>query len=131
MTFGSSFWKKGQYIHILWCIFKSNITMIAKVCDCESRRDSWFENCLVFLFFVFNYFSLQSTAHSQTYSKLGYVLGVNEIPNAVRNFYNGCVISFDFAVDVQRCQLIVTRCLVIWPIPSQCCPSIFVLTNSE
>ena len=26
---------------------KSNIIMIAKVCDRESRRDSWFENCLV------------------------------------------------------------------------------------
>ena len=43
------FGKKGQCIHILWCIFKSNITMIAKVCDRESRRDSWFENCLVLL----------------------------------------------------------------------------------
>ena len=42
------FGKKGQCIHILWCIFKSNITMIAKVCDRESRRDSWFENRLVF-----------------------------------------------------------------------------------
>ena len=41
------FGKKGQCIHILWCIFKSNITMIAKVCDPESRRDSWFENRLV------------------------------------------------------------------------------------
>ena len=41
------FGKKGQCIHILWCIFKSNITMIAKVCDCESRRDLWFENRLV------------------------------------------------------------------------------------
>ena len=40
------FGKKGQCI-ILWCIFKSNITMIAKVCDRESRRDSWFENRLV------------------------------------------------------------------------------------
>ena len=47
MTFGSSFWKKGQCIHILWCIFKSNITMIAKVCDRKSRQDSWFENRLV------------------------------------------------------------------------------------
>ena len=27
---------------------KSNITMIAKVCDSKSRRDSWFENHLVF-----------------------------------------------------------------------------------
>ena len=42
------FGKKDQCIHILWCIFKSNITMIAKVCACESRRDSWFENRLVF-----------------------------------------------------------------------------------
>ena len=42
------FGKKGQCIHILWYIFKSNITMIAKVCDRESRRDSWFENRLVF-----------------------------------------------------------------------------------
>ena len=42
------FGKKGQCNHILWCIFKSNITMIAKVCDRESRRDSWFENRLVF-----------------------------------------------------------------------------------
>ena len=40
------FGKKGQCIHIL-CIFKSNVTMIAKVCDRESRRDSWFENRLV------------------------------------------------------------------------------------
>ena len=39
--------KKGQCIHILWCIFKSNITMIAKVCDRESRRNLWFENRLV------------------------------------------------------------------------------------
>ena len=29
-----------------WYGVKSNITMIAKVCDPESRRDSWFENCL-------------------------------------------------------------------------------------
>ena len=43
------FGKKGQCIHILWCIFKSNITMIAKVCDRESRRDTWFENRLVCL----------------------------------------------------------------------------------
>ena len=42
-----AFGKKGQCIHILWCIFRSNITMIAKVCDHESRRDSWFENRLV------------------------------------------------------------------------------------
>ena len=42
------FRKKGQCIHILWCIFTSNITMIAKVCDRESRRDTWFENRLVF-----------------------------------------------------------------------------------
>ena len=41
------FGKKGRCIHILWCIFKSNITMIAKVCDRESRRDTWFENRLV------------------------------------------------------------------------------------
>ena len=41
------FGKKGQCIHILWCIFKPNITMIAKVCDRESRRDTWFENRLV------------------------------------------------------------------------------------
>ena len=41
------FGKKCQCIHILWCIFKSNITMIAKVCDRESRRDTWFENRLV------------------------------------------------------------------------------------
>ena len=47
------FGKKGQCIHILWCIFKSNITMIAKVCDHESRRDTWFENRLVFFFFFF------------------------------------------------------------------------------
>ena len=39
--------KKDQRIHILWCIYKSNITMIAKVCARESRRDSWFENRLV------------------------------------------------------------------------------------
>ena len=42
------FGKKGQCIHILWCIFKSNITMIAKVCDHKSRWDTWFENRLVF-----------------------------------------------------------------------------------
>ena len=42
------FGKKDQCIHIFWCIFKSNITMIAKVCARESRRDSWFENRLVF-----------------------------------------------------------------------------------
>ena len=41
------FGKKGQCIHILWYIFKSNITMIAKVRDRESRRDTWFENRLV------------------------------------------------------------------------------------
>ena len=41
------FGKKDQCIHIPWCIFKSNITMIAKVCARESRRDSWFENRLV------------------------------------------------------------------------------------
>ena len=42
------FGKKGQCIHILWCIFKSNIiTMIAKICDRESRRDWWFQNGLV------------------------------------------------------------------------------------
>ena len=46
------FGKKGQCIHILWCIFKSNITMIAKVCDCESSRDTWFENRLV-LFYAY------------------------------------------------------------------------------
>ena len=45
------FGKKGQCIHILWCIFKSNITMIAKVCDRESRRDSWFKNRLVLITF--------------------------------------------------------------------------------
>ena len=51
------FGKKGQCIHILWCIFKSNITMIAKVCDRESRRDTWFENRLVWYeitYFVFH-----------------------------------------------------------------------------
>ena len=47
------FGKKGQCIHILWCIFKSNITMIAKVCDRESRRDTWFENRLVELGNIF------------------------------------------------------------------------------
>ena len=51
MTFGSSFWKKGQCIHILCCIFNNNITMIAKVCDPESRRDSCFENRLVYIYF--------------------------------------------------------------------------------
>ena len=53
------FGKKGQCMHILWCIFKSNITMIAKVCDRESRQDSWFENRLVFFFFFF-FFNLGS-----------------------------------------------------------------------
>ena len=47
------FGKKGQCIHILWSIFKPNITMIAKVCDRESRRGSWFENRLVFSFLPF------------------------------------------------------------------------------
>ena len=46
------FWKKGQCIHIL-CIFKSNITIIAKVCDRESRRDSWFENRLVWIYLLY------------------------------------------------------------------------------
>ena len=46
------FGKKGQCILILWCIFKSNITMIAKVCDRESRRDTWFENRLVLIIMV-------------------------------------------------------------------------------
>ena len=46
------FGKKDQCIHILWCIFKSNITMIAKVCARESRRDSWFKNCLVTIIFT-------------------------------------------------------------------------------
>ena len=46
------FGKKGQCIHILWCIFKSNITMIAKVCDRESRWDTWFENRLVYIFWI-------------------------------------------------------------------------------
>ena len=60
------FGKKGQCILILWCISKSNITMIAKVCDCESRRDTWFENRLVcsvisFMPGVLNYFSLRAT----------------------------------------------------------------------
>ena len=43
------FFLKGLlYPHtLLWCIFKSNITIIAKVCDRESRQDSWFDNCLV------------------------------------------------------------------------------------
>ena len=48
------FGKKGQCIHILWCIFKSNITMIAKVCDRESRQDTWFENRLVISIFLRN-----------------------------------------------------------------------------
>ena len=51
------FGKKGQCILILWCIFKSNITMIAKVCDRESRRDTWFENRLVNNVFLFSFFS--------------------------------------------------------------------------
>ena len=46
------FGKKDQCIHILWCIFKSNIPMIAKVCARESRRDSWFENRLVWVIFM-------------------------------------------------------------------------------
>ena len=29
--------------------------MIAKVCDRESRRDTWFENRLVFFFLIFNF----------------------------------------------------------------------------
>ena len=38
--------KMSVYPHTLM-YFKSNITMISKVCDRESRRDSWFENRLV------------------------------------------------------------------------------------
>ena len=34
-------------IHILLCIFNLIFTMIAKVCDREGRRDSWFDNRLV------------------------------------------------------------------------------------
>ena len=58
------FGKKGQCIHILWCIFKSNITMIAKVCDCESRRDSWFENRLVVYLKYFGTLAKQLTLYS-------------------------------------------------------------------
>ena len=46
------FGKKCQCIHILRCIFISNVTMIAKVCDRESRRDTWSENRLVLNKFV-------------------------------------------------------------------------------
>ena len=41
--------KRVSVSHTLICIFKSNITMIAKVCDHEIRRDSWFENRLVLI----------------------------------------------------------------------------------
>ena len=50
MTFGSSFWKKRSlYPHTLTSFHGTwtNITMIAKVCDRESRQDLWFENFLV------------------------------------------------------------------------------------
>ena len=47
------FGKKGQCIHIFWCFFKSNITMVAKVCDRESRRDMWFENRLVLIWYCY------------------------------------------------------------------------------
>ena len=41
-----------RHIHSNRYGVKSNITMIAKVCDCKSRRDSWFKNRLVlFIFF--------------------------------------------------------------------------------
>ena len=58
------FGKKGQCIHILWCIFKSNITMIAKVCDRESRQDMWFENRLVNSIYKMNILRPFSTKRS-------------------------------------------------------------------
>ena len=62
MTFGSSFWKKGSvYPHTLMYI-----TMIAKVCDRESRQDSWFENRLVcFVYFVASELSKDKQAAAQ------------------------------------------------------------------
>ena len=45
----------GRFAHITLYKYgvKSNITMIAQVCDRESRRDSWFENHLFFFFLFF------------------------------------------------------------------------------
>ena len=72
------FGKKGQCIHILWCIFKSNITMIAKVCDRESRRDSWFENRLV----------------EETVQKLSVNIGNYITQDSHKNQYPGPVCNF-------------------------------------
>ena len=48
MNFGSMFWYE----------VKSDITMITKVCERESRWDSWFENRLVFLVQFFFFYGL-------------------------------------------------------------------------
>ena len=53
LTFWLSFGKMTLYPHsfIFYHGSWTNITMIVKVCDCKSRRDSWFENrrvCLCF-----------------------------------------------------------------------------------
>ena len=49
LTFWLSFEKLSLYPHSFMYYHESwtNITMIVKVCDHESRRDSWFENSLV------------------------------------------------------------------------------------
>ena len=49
LTFWLSFEKLSLYPHSFMYYHGSwtNITMIVKVCDRKSRRDSWFENCLV------------------------------------------------------------------------------------
>ena len=48
MTFGSSFWKKRVSVSTYFDVFLNlTFTMIAKVCDRESRQDTWFENRLV------------------------------------------------------------------------------------
>ena len=48
LTFWLSFKKLSLYYHGSW----TNIAMIVKVCDRESRRDWWFENRLVMYLFV-------------------------------------------------------------------------------
>ena len=69
MTFGSSFWKKKVSVSTYFDVFSNliYITMIAEVCDRESRRDSWFENRLI-LIVRFNSFG----------GRGGYSLNVNE-----------------------------------------------------
>ena len=48
-TWGQKSWRGQWPLVSSFCRYgvKSNITMIAKRCDHESRQDPWFENCLV------------------------------------------------------------------------------------